>query len=216
MLDLVEISGGNAEQSTSKLHSKYRNFNLGRLANALADSFGSKTISEALVMRESTRIREAFFTDFAERVMTIESDVPIQLSGDFRSRTGMADAVASGNCDLVGLGRAAALEPSLPRKILLNEKMPDDIAIALPHIVRGQWLARWIPVKVVGSGMAIQFFYWKMRRLGNGLQSDPGASIPYVVAMETLVKLSDAMRSTANLLQSWLPGMMKRQGVKAD
>jgi hypothetical protein len=67
--------------------------------------------------------------------------------------------VASGVYDFVGLGSAAVIEPSLPKDTLLNPDLPDDIATALPHIVRGQWLARWIPVKVVGSGLAIQFFY---------------------------------------------------------
>jgi 2,4-dienoyl-CoA reductase-like NADH-dependent reductase (Old Yellow Enzyme family) len=131
-------------------------------------------------MRESTRIREAFFTDFAERVQKLDSGVPIQLSGGFRSRTSVANAVASGVCDLVGLGRAAVIKPSLPKDILLNLDLPDDIAVGLPHIIRGQWLARWIPVKVVDSGLAIQLFYWNMRRLENGLKSDPYASIPYV------------------------------------
>ena len=32
-------------------------------------------------MSESTRIREAYFTEFAERVQGLNSKVPIQLSG---------------------------------------------------------------------------------------------------------------------------------------
>lgn len=46
-----------------------------------------------------------------------------------------------------------------------------------------------IPVKVVGSGLPIQFFYFNMRRLGNGLESDPDKSIPGLVVsaiVETL------------------------------
>lgn len=37
----------------------------------------------------------------------------------------MADAVESGICDLVGLGRAAVLQPDLPAKILLNPAVKD-------------------------------------------------------------------------------------------
>jgi hypothetical protein len=55
--------------------------------------------------------------------------------------------VASGVYDFVGLGNAAVIEPSLLKDTLLNPDLPDDIAIALPYIVRGQWLAKWIPVK---------------------------------------------------------------------
>ncbi len=200
MIDFVELSGGNAEQSSSKLH----------------NSFGTKSASKAPKMRESTRIREAFFTDFAERVQSIPSPVPVQLSGGFRSRTGMADAVASGVCDLVGLGRAAVLEPSIPKDILLNENMPDDLAIAVPHIVRGQWFAKMIPVKVVGGGLALQFFYWNMRRLGNGLKSDPDASIPWMVFSDTVELVRSKLSAMAESAGSWLPGVMTRQIVKAD
>ena len=65
MVDFVEISGGNAENSTSKLH----------------NSFGTRSIDKAPQMSESTRIREAYFTEFAERVQGLNSKVPIQLSG---------------------------------------------------------------------------------------------------------------------------------------
>ena len=173
-------------------------------------------MSQAPKMRESTRIREAFFTDFAERVQQISSPVPVQLSGGFRSRTGMADAVASGVCDLVGLGRAAVLEPSIPKDILLNEDMPDDLAFAEPHIVRGQWLARMIPVKVVGGGLALQFFYWNMRRLGNGLKSDPDASIPWMIFSETVGLVMSKLSGFAESVGAWLPGVMTRQSVKTD
>lgn len=167
-------------------------------------------------MRESTRIREAFFTDFAERVQSLDSPIPVQLSGGFRSRTGMADAVASGVCDLVGLGRAAVLEPSIPRDIILNTDLSDENAIALPHIVRGQWLARWIPVKVVGGGLAIQFFYWNMRRLGNGLKSDPDASIPWVILTDTLSAVRRKVQDLGEAIGAWLPKAMTRQSVKSD
>ena len=128
MVDFVEISGGNAENKTS----------------GLQQSFGTKTIAKAPRMRESTRIREAFFTEFAEKVQALNSPVPIQLSGGFRSRTGMADAIDSNICDLIGLGRAAVLEPELPRKILLNAEYDDELALAKSHIVRGQWFAKML------------------------------------------------------------------------
>ena len=197
MVDFVEISGGNAENTTSKLH----------------NSFDKPTVSIA-PKRESTRIREAFFTDFAERVQQMHSKVPIQLSGGFRTRNGMADAIDSGVCDLIGLGRAAVLEPSLPKDVLLNPEVPDDTALALPHMVRGQWMARWVPVKVVGAGLPIEFFYWNMRRLGAGLKSDPYASIPYVVFENIVGALSSAALALAGKLRAFLPGY--KQSVKLE
>ena len=164
-------------------------------------------------MSESTRIREAYFTEFAERVQGLNSSVPIQLSGGdylsaaltyklltfkigFRSRTGMADAIDSGVCDLIGLGRTAVLQPDIPDTILLNPSVSDEEALAISHIVKGQWFANMIPVKVVGSGLAIQFFYHNMRRLGNGLRSDPDASIPSIVFLSILETLRSGLSRT--------------------
>lgn len=153
------------------------------LIKIFADSFGEKSMTKAPKVSATTRIREGYFTEFAERVQTLGSTVPIQLSGGFRSRTGMADAIASGACQLVGLGRAAVLEPELPAKVLLNPDHHDDTALATPHVIRGQWLAKAIPIKVVGSGLGVQFFYYNMRRLGRGLPCQPDASIPYIMAI---------------------------------
>lgn len=173
MIDFVEISGGNAEQKHSKLH----------------NSFPTKTMDKAPKIRESTRIREAFFTDFAEKIQAMKSPIPIQLSGGFRSRTGMADAIDSGVCDMIGLGRAAVLEPELPRKTLLNPDFDDDHALGMSHMVRGLWFVKMIPAKVVGGSLPIEFFYYNMRRLGSGLMSDPNASIPFVFFNKIWVRL---------------------------
>lgn len=189
MVDFVEVSGGNAENKTSGLH----------------QSFGKKTMSQA-PKKESTRIRESFFTDFAEKVQAMKSPVPIQLSGGFRSRNGMADAVESGVCQMIGLGRSAVLDPELPREVILNREIADDDAFAQSHIVRGQWFANLIPIKVVGSGLGIQFFYHNMRRLGNGLASDPDLSLPKMLLIDTLETFRAGLTTTlSRIIQSLRP-----------
>ncbi|KAF4637597.1 hypothetical protein G7Y89_g470 [Cudoniella acicularis] len=178
MVDFVEISGGNAEQKTSGLH----------------NSFGAQSLRVAPKIKESTRIREAYYTEFAERVAQIPGiKCPLQLSGGFRSRAGMADAIASGACDLIGLGRTAVLEPDIPKRLLLNTELGDDEALARPHIMRGQWFSNMIPVKVVGSGLPIQFFHFNMKRLGNGLKSDPDKTIPGIVLSSILEALTGGL-----------------------
>jgi hypothetical protein len=92
----------------------------------------------------------------------------------------MADAVDSGVCDMIGLGRPAVLEPELPRKILLSPEYDDDHALGMSHVVKGLWFAKMIPAKVIGGGLPIQFFYYNMRRLGNGLRTNPDVSLPWV------------------------------------
>ncbi|KAL8286164.1 hypothetical protein RQP46_004652 [Phenoliferia psychrophenolica] len=166
LVDMVELSGGAAESTPGK--------------NRFRDSFRLKSISKAPERRESTRIREAFFDEFAIKVKEIKSNVPVQLSGGFRSRLGMADAIDSGTCDLLGIGRPAVLEPELPRSILFNPDIPDDQAFALPFQIKGLWFVPWVPARVVGAGLPLRFFYHQMMRLGAGLNSDTKITLPYI------------------------------------
>lgn len=180
MVDMVEISGGNAEDTTSAFRKSVVLMSLDK--------------APSMPKKESTRLREAFFTEFAERVQALNNDkVPIQLSGGFRSRTGMADAIQTGTCQLIGLGRTAVLQPTLPRDILLNPDIPDSEALGMPHQIRGLWLSRAIPAKIVGAGLPIQFFYWNMRRLGSGLASMPYASLPWVVFSNTVTMIQESL-----------------------
>ena len=91
-IDLVEISGGTYE------------------APAMT---GAK-------QRESTLRREAYFLTFAETLRK-RVDVPLALTGGFRTAEGMAAAVDSGAVDMVGVARALTLEPDLPNRVLGGE-----------------------------------------------------------------------------------------------
>ncbi|WP_410876940.1 NADH:flavin oxidoreductase/NADH oxidase family protein [Nocardia sp. A7] len=69
-------------------------------------------------MKESTRRREAYFLDYAEKVRAQLPALPLMLTGGFRTAEGMNDAVASGAIDLVGLGRPLTVEPDVPGQLL--------------------------------------------------------------------------------------------------
>ena len=90
-VDLIEISGGTYEST------------------AFMGSAGS--------VKESTREREAYFLEFAEKVRERVS-VPLMVTGGFRTAAGMNAAVESGAIDLVGIARPLAVEPNLARHIL--------------------------------------------------------------------------------------------------
>ena len=55
---------------------------------------------------------EPYFLSFAARAKKL-TDVPLMLTGGFKRRQQAVDAVASGAVDMVGLGRAMALNPRL-------------------------------------------------------------------------------------------------------
>lgn len=119
----------------------------------------------------------------------------------------MADAVES-VCDLIGLGRSTVLQPDFPSAVLLNPEVPDSQALGMAHIVKGQWLTRVIPVKIVGAGFITQFFYHNMRRLGRGLKVDPDISIPKMLLVDTLESWRSGLGGLVQrLLANWSGGM---------
>jgi 2,4-dienoyl-CoA reductase-like NADH-dependent reductase (Old Yellow Enzyme family) len=69
-------------------------------------------------VRESTRKREAYFLDYALRVRAAHPELPLMLTGGFRTGEAMNEAVASGGIDIVGLGRPLTLEPDVPGALL--------------------------------------------------------------------------------------------------
>lgn len=72
-------------------------------------------------LKESTRRREAYFLSYAERVRAEVPELPLMLTGGFRSIEGMAEALESGAIDLVGLGRPLTVEPDVPGELLAGD-----------------------------------------------------------------------------------------------
>ncbi|UTI65310.1 NADH:flavin oxidoreductase/NADH oxidase family protein [Paraconexibacter antarcticus] len=133
-VDLLEISGGTYESP------------------ALYDGGTS----------ESTRRREAFFLDFAERVRSTTT-IPLLVTGGFRSGAGMTDAVAGGATDLVGLARPLALQPDLPAALLRS-----------PGTTRSAFELKTIGIKKLDSIADLWWTQHQLHRLAAGKQPDPG------------------------------------------
>lgn len=71
-------------------------------------------------MRETTKKREAFFADFADKIAPALDKTAVYITGGFRTAAGMVEALKT--VDGVGLARAACQEPLLCRDIL-NKKI---------------------------------------------------------------------------------------------
>ncbi len=67
--------------------------------------------------RESTRKREAYFLEYATEARA-HTRVPIMLTGGFRTRAGMEQALEEAGVDVIGLARPICFEPDLPRRLL--------------------------------------------------------------------------------------------------
>jgi 2,4-dienoyl-CoA reductase-like NADH-dependent reductase (Old Yellow Enzyme family) len=117
-IDLLEISGGTYESAAM--------------------------FEETRPTRDSSKKREAFFMQYAEDVRA-RTTLPLMLTGGFRTKEGMSDALASGAVDVVGLARPLAVEPDLPKRMLSGEAeaaTPVRLATGikmLDDVIQGGW-----------------------------------------------------------------------------
>lgn len=117
------------------------------------------TTSENLEPTSNTFSREAFFISFASSARSLLASLPpaaspspaIMVTGGFRTRTGMAQALSSSSTDFVGVGRPACVDPALPIK-LLDAKLSAGEARSPIYSVKGAELLRLIPLGVVMAG----------------------------------------------------------------
>ncbi|KAJ3269658.1 hypothetical protein HDV01_004815 [Terramyces sp. JEL0728] len=140
-LDFIEISGGSYEK----------------------DAFYDKKV------RESTRQREAYFIDFATKARRIIADIPILVTGGFRTFKGMSGAVETGAVDLVGLARPLLINPNLPLDLLEGkESSLPDTAGHITYGTVGDFIMNFLP-----SGSGETFWYrHQMKRIAEGKPVD--------------------------------------------
>ncbi|WP_022942664.1 NADH:flavin oxidoreductase/NADH oxidase family protein [Psychromonas hadalis] len=101
-IDLIEVSGGTYESPSM---------------------MGHKT---------STKTREAYFLDYADKLRAT-TNTPLVVTGGFRSAKGMAEALNSHATDLVGLARPLAVDPDLPNKLMAD----NQYKMVLRHLTTG-------------------------------------------------------------------------------
>ena len=98
-----------------------------------------------------TSAREAFFLSFATETRARFPNLILMLTGGFRTRAGAEDAIKQNACDIIGIGRPAAVNPKFPQ-LLLDESLSDGEAGLPLKKVGLPWYARLIPIKVIGAG----------------------------------------------------------------
>jgi 2,4-dienoyl-CoA reductase-like NADH-dependent reductase (Old Yellow Enzyme family) len=157
-VDFIEISGGSYENPSM--------FRVDRSVPAI----GTGPAASARVPKASTIAREAFFLDFAKTVRERYPTIPLMVTGGFRSRAGMEAALESGACDIIGIGRPAAVVPKLPKLVLLNKEVIDaEAKIRLERVEMG-WLMSKVPIKSLGAGAESTYYGGQIQRMGKGLQ----------------------------------------------
>ncbi|MDT7586484.1 MAG: hypothetical protein QOE32_4034 [Pseudonocardiales bacterium] len=130
--------------------------------------------------RASTAAREAYFLEFAERFAR-ELTVPIMLSGGFRTRQGMIEALRGGAVDLIGLARPLAHEPDLAQRLLAGTA---DTSLVRRHAVGH---------RVIDDLVDGLWHQQQMARLGRGRPLRPERSAAVALAVVLLTGARDAL-----------------------
>lgn len=150
-VDLLEISGGSYEQPR------------------MMGLDGLEPFVEAAPRRASTLAREAYFLQYAEEVARV-AKMPLLVTGGFRSRAAMEEALATGAADVIGIARPLCVDPDAPAKL-----MSGQLAEA-PAIERGLRLGKGVfgpdskvdLIKALNGFASMSFFYRNIFRLAEG------------------------------------------------
>ena len=139
-IDLIEISGGTYEQPK------------------LLGLSGMEE-EEKQNVAESTLMREAYFVDFAV-AMGEKVNVPLMVTGGFRQRAAMEQALQSGSADVIGLGRPMCVMTDAPNQLIKGlDELPryEDSSSLFPKWLA--WLGNLKMLKAV-AGFAVQYWYY--------------------------------------------------------
>ena len=115
--------------------------------------------------RQSTTEREAYFLDFAAEARK-RTDVPIAVTGGFRSVKAMEAALECNATDFVGIGRALTLDPELPNNAAVDPNYIQDVGRPSTGIKALDFMFM----------IAISYYETQIRRMAKGKNPDPKMS----------------------------------------
>jgi 2,4-dienoyl-CoA reductase-like NADH-dependent reductase (Old Yellow Enzyme family) len=140
-IDLIEVSGGSYEQPAM----------MGKAA-------------------DSTRAREAYFLEYARTVRDHAGDIPLAVTGGFRSRRAMHAAVNAGECDVIGLGRPTATTTDAG-KVVLGGRL-ETLKSHQKRAGMRRVLGRFVDLKSLDGILELSWHTDQLHRLGAGLKPD--------------------------------------------
>ena len=160
-IDLIEISGGTYE------------------APAMAGLEPS---------RESTKTREAYFLDFAEKARD-QVSAPLCVTGGFRSVEGMATPIKEDKLDFTGIARPLSIDPDYSNKLLSGQ----DLAIICTPRKTG--------IKQIDSMglMEVAWYARQLKRISMGKTPNPNEN--NLIAFIKII-LSNGLRSTLTRMRA--------------
>lgn len=137
--------------------------------------------------KKSSQKREAYFLDYAHKARAV-SQVPLIITGGFRSQSAMEDALNSGELDFIGIARPLAVVPDLPNQIQNNTYQ----TVELPPIRTG--VAKLD--KSLGSILEMGWYMYQMEQIGKGREPNANTSA-WKILLRTLIENGKAGLKTS-------------------
>ena len=171
-IDLLEVSGGTYERVAFAGH-------LGR--RSPGDGSGAPFDRRPA----ATRVREAYFLEYAQAIRATMPGVPLMVSGGFRTPAFMAEVLRAGEADVLGVARPFCVEPGFPARLLAGSPDPLPSPEERIRIGRG-WAGPHSPsadLRAYSAQAAIAWFYRQIERLGAGEEPEqrPADGVPVLL-----------------------------------
>jgi 2,4-dienoyl-CoA reductase-like NADH-dependent reductase (Old Yellow Enzyme family) len=152
-IDLLEVSGGTYEQTEFL------------------------KIRPDEEVRDSTRQREAIFLEYAKAIKAV-AQMPVMVTGGFRTLDGMEAALAGGQTDMIGLARPFCLDPDFPARMRAGQMqrlpIPEDKLV----LGRGYWgpNSPSTQMRLLNNLGQAGWYYHQIERLAAGQSPQPDLS----------------------------------------
>ncbi|MEQ8797900.1 MAG: NADH:flavin oxidoreductase/NADH oxidase family protein [Salinisphaeraceae bacterium] len=153
-IDLLEVSGGSYEQP------------------GMVGYQGDEDTADPDA-KASTREREAYFMEYAKKVREVAT-MPIMVTGGFRSRQVMEAALASGDADVLGIGRPLVTDPHFVKRLFegtVDEAEKQELRLNIGGGFLGP-ASRSVTLKFMNVFGQMGWFYMQLLRIGNGREAD--------------------------------------------
>lgn len=170
-----------------------------------------RAYSSSVHRSERPARREAIFSSFCsharsavdnEEVAAAGRRPLIMCTGGFKTLRGMNTALHEDGIDLIGLGRAAAVDPDLPDRLLgtKQRKGEGDMQRSLDRCVQyemsgGQWLRKLLPLQLVGGGMTTKWHQGQMMLLAEGREPMLDCSLERLLLREVWTGIGSGGRA---------------------
>jgi 2,4-dienoyl-CoA reductase-like NADH-dependent reductase (Old Yellow Enzyme family) len=166
--------GGFTEEESMEVVQKLASLGID-LFEISGGTYEAPKMMESQKQSSSTKIREAFFLDYCEKIRQ-KIQTPILLTGGFRTQAGINQALTSKATDMIGLGRTLALNPSFANQLLQNEKITSQVK---PLSSGFTSIDKLIPLEIV-------WYTEQLHRMGKGKMPKENLSVMLTIIKTTL------------------------------